>query len=70
MMIIVHDPLPDGHFTTSSATLGYSFQHRCSFISLFEGLIRTINVHVSLEKKLLSANNLKETNVLYGLVCF
>jgi hypothetical protein len=69
-MLIVHDPLPDGQFTKSSATLGYSVQHHCILVSLVEGLIHAIHVHLSLEKKLLSANNLKETNVLYGLVSF
>jgi len=69
-MLIVHDPLPDGQLTTSSATLGYSVQHHCSFISLVEGLIQAIHVHLSLEKRLLSANNLKENKVLYVLVSF
>jgi hypothetical protein len=33
-------------------------------------MIGAIHVHVSLEKKVCSSANLKETNVLYGLVSF
>jgi hypothetical protein len=61
-MLFVLDPLPDGHFTHQT-TLAYSVQNHCSFVSLFEGMIGAIHVHVSLEKKVCSSANLKETNL-------
>jgi hypothetical protein len=48
------------HIKHSKANLAYSVQNHCSFISLFEGMIDAIHVHVSLEKDCSSANNLKE----------